>query len=327
MPGTMTRWVVRGVAGLVAAAALAGWLYSSVWTVERNETGLVLRFGKVERTAAAGIHFTLPWPFETMVTVSTGDVRQVSIGFKLMDALNNIPPADDEVQWLTGDTNIIELRAIVFYTRSDPQQYLFGSSIPTADERADGTASGGMLAESERREFTIRKVAESVLTELIAGMTIDQALATGKAYLQSESRRRVQQELDRLQLGATVSTVDIIEVNPPRDVISSFTAVTSAKAQRDQRITEARGERSRTMPRVRAEAQRKLQEAETYRSEVLSRARGEAQRFGAIHAEVTKNRDFGMHRLWLDSMQSILQWVDLKVVPSNGRRTRVYVEE
>lgn len=322
-----TGWPTRIAVALLVLGAATAVGTTSVWTVGRDEQGVVLRFGKVARIVPAGIHLTLPWPAETLVRVSTSEVRQVSVGFKLMDQLIGIAPADDEVQWLTGDTNIVELRAIVSYTRADPVKYLFGSSLPEADPTLDAAAGGQMLQQSERRQLVVRKAAEAVLSERIGSMTVDDVLSTGKAVLQREARDRVQQLLDQLGLGLAISAVDVIEVGPPRDVMSAFNAVTSAKANRERRITEAEGDRSRRLPGIRAAADRTLRAAETYRSETENRAHGEADRFATIQAEIAKNPDLGTQRLWLEAMRKILSWVDLKVVSgSTARPVKVYLD-
>lgn len=309
------------LAGLLGAA---GWLATTtVWTVDQTHEGVVLRFGRVARRVPPGIHLTLPWPIERMERLPTSEVERMTVGYRLG---TDLPPDDDEVQWLTGDTNIAELKALVTFRRADPVGYLFGTADllrPAAgdDDREEGA--------TEPKERILRKVTESVLTDLLARMPIDDVLSTGKAAIQREARPRVQALLDELRAGIEVSGIEVVEANPPRDVISAFQDVASAKADRERRVTEATGERARTMPRARAEADRLLRAAETYRTETLNRARGTAEGFRRLEQEIARNPEVGRVRLWLDTVRRVLPWVDLKVLtPSRGEgRTLLYLEE
>ena len=73
-----------------------------------------------------------------------------------------------------------------------------------------------------------------MLTELIGNMPVDEVLSSGKAYLQEETRQRVQGLVDAMHLGLLIASVNIVEVNPPAEVITAFNDVSSAKADRER---------------------------------------------------------------------------------------------
>ena len=82
--------------------AVGSYLSLGMWKVEQDEEGVVLRFGKVRYVAPPGIHFTLPWPIETMEIVGTREVRQVPVGFRFIDlALKFGLEGDDHQRALT----------------------------------------------------------------------------------------------------------------------------------------------------------------------------------------------------------------------------------
>ncbi len=281
-------------AQLAAALALALALavaWSAVWRVNQNQQGVVLRFEQVARVAAPGIHFTLPWPVERMVRVATTEVRSMPVGFRLIDQARGIPPTPEQVQWLSGDTNIVELQALVLYTVRDPVAYLFRVS--------DGI--GG-----DSREFLIRRVTEAVLTERVATMAIDEILAGGKTRLQREAARAAQRELDALGLGVQVSALNIVATNPPAEVISAFNDVSSAKADRARRITEARGYAMEALPRARAQADRLVQGGRIYHAETVQPARGAAASFTKLLHEVRKHPELSRRRLWFEAVGRML---------------------
>ena len=54
-------------------------VYNSIYQVQPDERGVVLRFGQYNRTAEPGLHFAI-WPVETMEKPKVGAVRQIAIG-------------------------------------------------------------------------------------------------------------------------------------------------------------------------------------------------------------------------------------------------------
>jgi len=272
---------------------------SLFWTVDQNERGVVLRFGQVVRTVGPGIHFTLPWPAETLVRVSTTSVNQISVGFKILERAENLRPSASEVEWLTGDTNIVELQAMVLWTVKDVEMVLFGftESAPRDYKYRSLPAHGS---------FLLRRSAESVFTRMIATSKIDDILTSGKMALQAEVQRAIQTELDELQTGIAVAAVNITEVNPPLRAISAFNEVSNARADRARRIDEARGYEMQVKPRTRSQVNRLMKDAEVYRTEVLNEAQGTASSFEKLAAEIEKHGTLAKRRVWLDAVERIV---------------------
>lgn len=306
---------VRDVS-LLATALIVYCCWSGTWTVGQSEQGVILRFGEAVRTVPAGIHFTFPWPVERLIRVPTTEVRTMAVGFA-----TDVELATDDterltrepaVEWLTGDTNIFELKATVTYTIKNPKKYLFGCTD---------------LTDGRSRDYVIRAATESVITELAASMLIDDVLSSGKTRLQNRALDQVQGMLDDLGLGVRLTSVNIVEVKPPASVVRAFTDVSSAKADRERSITDAEGEAMRTMPQARSKANRLTQEAEVYKTQRLAEAYGAADSFKKLSAEVAKNPDLAKRRLWMDAVQNILSRARVDVVqpPQDGDKVRVYV--
>ena len=92
--------------------------------VRQNEQGVVLRFGRAVRTYPAGMHFTWPYPVETLRRVRTTEMRTLPVGFKLRDQIRGVPSSSEERQWLTSDTNIVELKVVIQYRVKEPVRLL-----------------------------------------------------------------------------------------------------------------------------------------------------------------------------------------------------------
>ena len=301
------KWVR---APFVALAALLIYLgVASVWTVRQNEEGVRVRLGRPVGTVTGGLHVTLPYPIERIVRVPTSEVRVVQVGVVLDEKLRRFRDlTEKEAHWLTGDTNIVELRANVLYTVTDPVAYLFGFA-----SSEEGTTHEGL----------IRATTETVLTRLLAGTTIESTLATGKVELSRRGLEETQRLLSELHAGVHLSALNIAEVQPPERVISAFNDVSSAKADRDRLLAEASGIQGTVLPRARARAREIVQSAHTYSKDVTSRARGESDAFVRLAVEVAKSPRSSRERLWLDSIERILKKTDERIVPPG---TRVYID-
>ena len=72
--GSAGVWIVLA---LVVLGLLA---YSSVYRVNTDEEGVVLRFGKYAYSQPPGLHFKLPYPIETVLTPQVTVVNTVDVG-------------------------------------------------------------------------------------------------------------------------------------------------------------------------------------------------------------------------------------------------------
>jgi len=53
--------------GLIAALIGVAWIFSGIYKVQPEEQGVVLRFGKWIETTESGLHYHLPYPFDTVL--------------------------------------------------------------------------------------------------------------------------------------------------------------------------------------------------------------------------------------------------------------------
>ena len=128
MPGGMVIWLVLGLVGL--------WLLSGIYIVNPDEEGVVLRFGKYDRTEGPGPHYALPAPIETVYKPQVTQVLRCEVGFRStgqattfrQGELRSVPK---EASMLTGDENIVNVQFSVQYKISDAVKYLFNISDPT----------------------------------------------------------------------------------------------------------------------------------------------------------------------------------------------------
>lgn len=313
----MSRNRVVRIGVVVAILAVIGAAFSSaIHVVNPNEAGVIRAFGAVTSVAPPGIHMTLPWPFGEIVRVNTGSVDRISVGFRLAEREIGLRPTEDMVQWLTGDTNIVEVQSLVVYSISDPRKFLYA-----IEDRGED----GWFPFAEPQRLVVRRATEAVLTRRIARMSVDELLTEAKSELQIAAVSEIQELLDRMDSGIRVSALQIQSTTPPQIVLTAFNEVQSDRSWRDQRVAEADGYVRDEEPKARGDANEVAEEAQTYKTEQLSAARSVVAKFENLLAEAKKSRAQVLTRLWVDSLRIVLARARTIVVPT-GDPQRLVIE-
>jgi modulator of FtsH protease HflK len=269
----------RRTLGLIAAGLALGYVLSGFYVVGPEEEAVVRRFGR--RVAVAvppGLHYRLPSPIEAVTKIKVATVQAVS------------PPP---LELLTGDENLVALRATMHYTVKDVAAYLFNVGSPQ-----------GLLAAN----------LQAAVRQTVGVRQIDELLTTGREAAELEARALLQQSLDRYGAGVTVSTVRLVSVAPPAEVADAFLDVASAREDRATYINEAVAHANEVVPRARGDGAKTLREGEAYRIEKVNVARGEATRFRDKLREYSRSRAVTETRLYLETVERVLARVKKFVV-------------
>lgn len=274
----------------IGLALIVMWLLSGIYIVNPDEQGVVLRFGKYQRTVEPGPHYALPYPFETVYTPKVTQVQRVEVGTSaavqsrgFMRDTNK--PLLDESSMLTGDENIVNVQFSVQYQISNPVEYLFNVTNQAA---------------------VVRNAAEAAMREVIGNSNIDSALTDGKLQIQTEATTLLQEILDRYKVGVRVIAVQLQDVHPPREVSDAFKDVASAREDKSRIINEAEAYRNELIPKARGLAEEVVNQAQAYKETRIRNAEGETARFLALLHEYELAKDVTKQRMYLETMEAIL---------------------
>jgi membrane protease subunit HflK len=280
-------------------AAAAGYLSTGFYAVNADEHAVVRRFGAIAARVGPGIHYRLPWPVDRIDVLKTTSVLKIGVGFTLSQQGNGELTG---VELLTGDTNILNVAMVVQYVIRNPSDYLF---------------------EIDRPQVLVGTLAESVLTETVVGMPIDDVLTTGRLAIQSRVKLKTQEALDRYKSGVQVASVNIMSITLDRSVAQAFQDVADALADREKAQNEARAYANDQIPKARGEAHTKVSDAQSYKQQRIAEAVGNADRFNALLKEYEKAPEITRARLYLDAMERIMPKVKTYVIDSQGGRMPV----
>ncbi len=291
---------------LVALAVIVLWLLSGIYIVNPDEQGVVLRFGRSDRTVDPGPHYALPAPFETVYKPQVTQVLRSEVGFRSVGQSatfqqGQVRTIAEEASMLTGDENIVNVQFSVQYKISDPVQYLFNVRAPSA---------------------LVRNAAEAAMREVIGNSEIDSAITDGKLKIQSEATQLLQHILDRYGAGIQIIAVQLQDVHPPKEVIDAFKDVASAREDKSRIINQAEAYRNELLPRARGQAAAMKNQAEAYSATRVRTAEGDAARFDALRVEYDKAPKVTRQRLYYETMEDILAGSGEKVLMDGAAASR-----
>jgi membrane protease subunit HflK len=276
------------IIGLVVLVVALIFLWSSWFTVQPEETGIVQRFGKMVRTAGPGLHFKWPYGIETVRLIPTARVLKEEFGFRSLASApgqrtqyTGNQAYKNESLMLTGDLNVIDVQWIIQYRIEDPIRYLF--QVRDAPK-------------------TIRDITEAVMRRVVGNRIGSDVLTIGRVAVSTEAKEEIQQILNAYETGVRLVTVELQDVTPPDPVKPAFNEVNEARQDRERTINQAQEQANREIPKAGGEAAGSIREAEGYAIERVNRARGEATRFQAILAEYQQAPEVTRRRLHLEAM-------------------------
>jgi membrane protease subunit HflK len=203
---------------------------------------------------------------------------------------------------LSGDQNIVDVRFSVAYQVSDPKAYLFNVSDP--DEM-------------------VRQVAESAMREAVGRRPAQDIFRDDRQGIADTVRGTIQQTLDAYQAGLSVNAISIEDAAPPREVADAFDEVQRAEQDEDRFVEESNQYSNQKLGQARGEAAQVREDAAAFKNRTVLEAQGEAQRFISVHDEYAKAPDVTRKRLYLETMERVLQGTNKVIVEQNGGQSVV----
>jgi len=280
------------VAAAVAAAVLTaatGWCM-----VGPGEVAVVRRLGRLLVPWGAGLHWRFPLGIDQIDRVRADAVRQVTIGLA-GPAASDLEPSAGEV--MTGDLNLLRYQATVQYRVARPVDYVLRTSLAEP-----------LLATS----------AEASVCRALAVRSVDAVLRFDRQAIARAVERDLQIASDRYQLGVSILGVSLTDARPPNEVEADFAAAQSAESERDRRVNDAKSYDETTATAARAAAGAKLNTAHAAAQRTVVLANAEAHRFNVLLADAERSRSLTVRRLYIETMQSLLDGVKRKLVLPEG---------
>ncbi|MFQ5628309.1 MAG: FtsH protease activity modulator HflK [bacterium] len=286
------------------AAILGIWLiFSSVYTVNADEVGVVQRFGRYTVTTQPGLHFKIPFGVESVKKVKVQRNLKAEFGFRTRAAGVRTQYASgnyaSESLMLTGDLNSAIVEWIVQYRIKNPVQFLF---------------------RVRNVENTLRNVSEAVMRLKVGDHSVDEVIIINRQEIAIDVKDNIQQLLDEYETGIDVVTVNLQDVNPPKPVQPAFNSVNEAKQERERIINEALQAYNKAIPQAEGQAEQTIRQAEGYAINRVNRAKGDAEKFLAVLQEYNRAKNVTRRRLYIETMSAILPKINEIYIVDEGQQ-------
>ena len=282
---------------VVALIALVAWFaLGSFYTVQPNEVGINLVFGRYTGKTAAGLNSNWPWPIGTVIKVPVFDQQITEVGYSSESGGGDILA---ESQMLTGDQNIVNVHSRVIWQidPAHPEDFVFNILNP--------------------RE-TVKAVAESVTREVVGLKTIDGVLTTDRTSMEPDVQKRMQSVLNEYHAGVLVLQVQLQSVDVPAQVVSAYRDLTAAPQDKQRAINDAYTYANRVVPEAKGAASRIVNDAEAYRQQTILEAQGQTAHYNQIYAQYKNAPGVTRERMYLETMERVLAPMNKTILDASG---------
>ncbi|HEY6169058.1 MAG TPA: SPFH domain-containing protein, partial [Verrucomicrobiae bacterium] len=209
-----------------------------------------------------------------------------------LEAAGKEPPPRESLQpgadgyALTDDGNIIHVRAKLNYRirSAGALDYAFNFTNAT---------------------LAVQNVLDNALVHAAARFTADEALYRDTARFREVLLKRVQDRIEKLNLGITIEPSEI-KVSAPLAVRPAFDAVLAAAQDRGKKISEARGQADQMLRAAQGEATAILNAGVAASNQVVQAVAADARYFTDQLPQYEKDPEVFRQRLLTETMQRVL---------------------
>lgn len=207
---------------IIFALIVVTFIALTIKIIPQQKVGVVERFGKFQRVMQPGLNLLIPI------------VDRVRVYHDLRIQQTNVPPQ----KVITKDNVQVEIDTIIFYQVVEPELATYGIS---------------------NYEYGVRNITSATMRQIIGKMELDETLS-GREKISTEIRLALDEATEKW--GVRIERVEVVDINPPKDVQASMEK--QMKAERNKRaiILEAEAAKQDKVLRAEGEKQSKILMAE-----------------------------------------------------------------
>lgn len=288
---------------LIGVAAVVLWLVTGFYVVNPGQVGVNMLFGSFVSQTTPGLRWNWPVPIGDHFTPDVATRNRVEVGFRAETSGGSDRDVPEESLMLTGNENIIDVRAVVLWRINNVEQYLFGLGDP---------------------EDSVKNAAEAALREIIGQSSFEFAITEGRGQIELKARDLAQEMIDSYRMSGaaggaiTIEQLSLQKVDAPGEVIDAFRDVQKAKADAEAAINDAQAYVNQVTEEAKGQSYQIVQQAEAYKAEKVAIAQGDAQRFVSVYNEYKQQPDITERRLYLETMGGILGGMNKVLIDQSG---------
>ncbi|UOY92781.1 SPFH/Band 7/PHB domain protein [Ectobacillus sp. JY-23] len=225
----------------------------TVKIIPQQQVAVVERLGKFHRTMHAGLNILVPI------------LDRVRVYHDLRIQQTSVPPQ----KVITKDNVQVEIDTIIFYQVIDPEQATYGIS---------NYANG------------VRNITTATMRQILGNMELDETLS-GREKISTDIRLALDEATEKW--GVRIERVEVVDINPPKDVQVSMekqmkaernkrAIILEAEAAKQDMVLRAEGDKQSKILIAEGDREARIREAEGVRQAKELEALGEAKAIEAV---------------------------------------------
>jgi membrane protease subunit HflK len=233
-------------------------LYDMRFQVQMDEEAIVERFGKpVEKKALQpGFHFKFPRPIDRVRTTKTKQIHELFLGNISQEEQKPLIwglEHGEEIHFISGDNNFFNPYIIIHYRIKDLYRYYYNISNP---------------------ETLIEDIAYKTLQNVFTTKSFYQIAITYRKDMDLVVKKALQKELDEMNTGLEVVSVNVKDIHPPIKISDAFEEVIASYQKKEEIINLALEYRNSEVPYSRGKAYNNISDARAYVNEEIMKSQG-----------------------------------------------------
>ena len=302
----IARYILIHIEPVTIIALTVFWLLSSIVIVPPDKEAIFFRMGKIagSKSFKPGLHFKLPWPLERMELYQPNLIKTINVGFTPDPNQKHIiwskSHATENFSLLVGNgVEIIAVDCQIFYKVNDLYKFIKKVQNP---------------------EAYIEALAYKILTANTVSKTFNQIISENRDALISDLRTKLQDELNKEDLGVTIVEVVFLAIHPPLEVADVYEDVISAQVDKQTSILKAKSSSIKEICMKKAFAEGEINKAKSYAETTVANAIGEAVSFESRIIGYNTDSNLEEFRLKLDSIQKMAKSKNLYIIDKSYMR-------
>lgn len=260
----LIRLSKAAVYALIALAALTI-MYDMGFQVRMDEEAVIERFGKpVGKTALKpGFHFKFPRPVDRVRITKTGQIQALFLGNITAEEQKPLiwgMEHGEEIHFISGDNNFFNPYIIVHYRINDLYKYYYNISNP---------------------QTLIEDLAYKTLQGVFTTKSFYEIAITYRREMETAVEKDLQRELDKLDTGLEVVSINVKDIHPPIKIAGAFEEVIASYQKKEELINLALEYQNSKIPFSRGNAYIFVSDAGAYVNEEILKAKGAVAGFNS----------------------------------------------
>jgi membrane protease subunit HflK len=280
-------------------------IYDMGFQVRMDEEAVIERFGKPvgEKILQPGFHFKFPRPIDKVRKEKTKRIRDLFLG--------NISEEEhkpliwglahgEEIHFISGDNNFFNPYIIIHYRIRDLYKYYYNISNP---------------------QTLIENISSETLQDIFATKSFYQIAITYRKEMELAVEKSIQKELDTINTGLEVVSVNIKDIHPPTEISDAFEEVIASYQKKEEIINIALEYRNQEIPSSRGKAYNNITDAQAYVNEEILKSKGAVIGYRSKLESYKKARSIIRRILYYDHITDTLK-TNKKIIidPKTGKQ-------